>query len=136
MAANVKGKGWVLEHGTSGGTPSTAITGLRDCRGLEKSCEDLDVTTNDQADSTDEMEPGFSKENPIEIDMLFDKTRVETIESFYRVMKSWDVLTVNGDKWTGEGYVSYIGTPILYRGVLQTTFRITRSGKWTYTKSA
>ncbi|MCC7314125.1 MAG: hypothetical protein IT419_04835 [Planctomycetes bacterium] len=135
MAAAVKGKGWVLEYGDSGGTPGTAIVGLRDCRGLEKSCEDIDTTTNDQADSTDEMEPGFSKENPVEIDMLFAKARMTTLESLYRVMKAWDILNVNGDKWTGEGYVSHIGTPILYRGVLQTTFRITRSGKWTYTAS-
>ena len=128
--------GFTLKYDDVGATTfANALGRIRSISGHEVSCDNVDVSSSD--DTMMQYLPGISTEAVRRITMLYDETKMEIIEGFYRVSKNWRITTAGGATLTGAGYICKYGIPLEYRGELRIEIEIMpQTALWAYVGTA
>lgn len=100
------------------------------------SVEIIDCTHMDSADDFKEKEPGWRDAGDIDVEVQFDKTETAAVYALEGVTKFWKITFSDGSAWVAKGFISDFGNETDIKDKVLLWFKVTVSGKPTFTPAA
>lgn len=128
--------GMALVYGTAGGTPATAIAGIKKVRGLPKSkMSKIDITRIDQASRAEQSAPSMYDPGKFQFTLALTKADYATLIAIHAAgtLKSWKVTLSNASTDQADGWIEEMGMAVEDKGEVLVDIDIQISGAKTFT---
>ena len=116
----VKAVGSSLSYGDTADYASvttwTPLAGCKNFKPPKPAAKDIDITTLDSPNETEEMLPGLAKSGTVEATLRYDPVQSAAVYAMFRAVKGWKILYPDGSGWKFNGYISEFGDEELVNG--------------------